>query len=101
MTVIKFDEKRRNDPAVREAVREVLLARQQAVIEAKAFVDAALEALNSTPYPHLKEQPLFERIRNSVWKAAIEIENSMSKEPPNETYIGNAAASQLGQAVCE
>ena len=94
-------EERRNNPAIREAVKKVLDEKAEALIAAEKLIDEARAILVGVYHGDVDDE-LYSRVTDAVSRAAIQIHSDkrfiISR---TETYIGNLAAFDLGRILEE
>lgn len=85
---------------IRDEVLKVLNAKAEAVKKAEFLVSEALAILNDVPYVGMDDS-IYSRVVNSVGMAdyIIRRDKDMIDRRPTETYIGNMAAFELGEAI--
>jgi hypothetical protein len=95
---MKSNEKLRNDMEVREAVQDVLDAKDKAVKDALALIQQAQMLLVAVPYYNVDE-PLYTHVVAATSAATREAQSYIQHTEHTETYVGNVAASELGRMI--
>lgn len=85
-------ENRRNDPARKQAIADIIKVRQEAWAEALGHLQAAKEALRSVGT--MEDDALMARSADAVFHAAggAREDARLFMKEPNDTYLGNLAA---------
>lgn len=101
-TIKDFDEKRRNDPAIRAGVERVLSDRAAAIAKAEVLLDEAYSLLMQPSLLPSIDDSIYDRVVSMVARSR----NQLSSDKRfiseyTETYIGNVSTSYLGAAVAE
>jgi hypothetical protein len=100
MTVYTFSNERRNDPEIRAMVERIVKARNEALLEAARRLQEVVDGMR--PLSLGGDSAIYERCFYAVRSASIKVSNDaafMNRLGINECYIGNEAASQLGEYV--
>lgn len=100
MGVYKYSDDRRNDPETRDKVERVIIAQNALMLKAaKQLKELATEmhALSGMRDSH----SIYERSYDTVFSAAWKVEHDsdfMNRDGgPNDCYIGNMAAGEMGE----
>jgi hypothetical protein len=85
-------EERRNDPARKQAIADLIASRQAAWTEAMAHLAAAEEALRAVG--SMQDDALMGRSADALFLAGIKIrrDEKLFMKEPNDCYLGNRAA---------
>jgi hypothetical protein len=99
MTTYHYSDERRNDPELREKTAKVIEARKAALAVAAKKLREAMDILD--PLRIFDGDPIFERSAFSAWRAYNQVSGDASfmNRPTTDTYIGNLAASELGEQI--
>lgn len=94
-----YNERQRENPAIRAEVEKVLLARKAAHEEATRLLETAQRLLRTTPYQGY-DDTLYARGVKGVESALAALRNDAPFISHwTDTYVGNKAASELGDAI--
>lgn len=101
--MVKYNDTRRNDPQVRAAVVELLDNQDAAVAEALVSVGAASTKLHQAADGHMDalEMRLYKAAADAVSRAVYQLQRvaSFRGGSENPIYVGNIAASPVGEAI--
>lgn len=99
-SVYRYSDERRHDPEIREVVIDALKTQKEAVDEAYKFLVEADKILSAAPYTDL-DSGMYYNAQNSVKKALRDVERKrrFAGDSENETYVGNLAASHVGERI--
>lgn len=100
MTVYTSSEERRNDPELRDKVEKVIIAQNTLMLKAAATLKDLAEEMRVLS--GLKDNySIYERSFDTVFSAAWKVKHDadfMNRDGgPNDCYIGNMAAGQMGE----
>jgi hypothetical protein len=99
MTDYDWDNTRREDPAIRMKVAEIILNRQIAMQNATDRLKEALDELK--PLLFDCDDRIYTRCYNEIWRAYYRIESDTEFKAGigSDIYIGNKAAGELGDYI--
>jgi RNase adaptor protein for sRNA GlmZ degradation len=101
--MVRYSDTRRNDPAVREAVIELLNNQDTAVTEAMKLVNQASVLMRQAADGHIdaSEMRLYKDAADAISTAFYQLNrvDRFRGGGDNETYVGNIAASPVGEAI--
>lgn len=101
--MVKYSDTRRNDPKVRAAVVELLDNQDEAVTDALAAVGRSSTKLHQAADGHMdaNEMRLYKDAADAVSRAVYYLDRvaRFRGESGNPTYVGNIAASPVGEAI--
>ena len=96
----RYDNVRREDPALREKVQQVIDARRAALRRAAALLREAEEVL--APLAQFHDDAIFNRQVQSVADASESLARDVAFDSvtgKGSTYVGNLAAGPLGEQI--
>ena len=99
MSTYHYSEEQRNDPELRAKVAKVIKARQDALAEAAQKLQEAVDILR--PLSIFDGDAIYQRSYDATWRAFNQVSGDAAfmGRPTTETYIGNKAASELGDQI--
>jgi hypothetical protein len=92
-------ERRRNDPALRAEAERIHKARQAVLLKAAAALEEIYNGMRELS--RYRDDSVYNRCVDAVWHANYRVSSDASfmQGIGGETYVGNLAAGELGDAI--
>lgn len=102
MAVHHFKDEQRNDPELRDKVERVLLAQNALLLKASTVLKALsdeMRVLSGTRDSHSIYDRSFSAVNSAYYRVSSDADFMNRDGAPNDCYIGNMAASQMGDYI--
>jgi hypothetical protein len=99
MVTYNYSEQRRHDPELRGNVEKLLLAQNATLLEAAQTLQELVDKMRVLS---IERNPIYDRCVAAVRSARYSVSSDadfMNRSKPNDTYIGNMAASEMGEYI--